>query len=44
MTSYEKADMLKNTIRKLYSKEGKSISEISRLVEINRKTLSNKIN
>ena len=35
--------MLKSTIETLYSKEGRSISYISRLLEINRKTLSDSI-
>lgn len=43
MTSKEKAELLKNTIYQLYSKEGRSISYISRLLEINRKTLGTKI-
>ena len=43
MTSKEKAELLKSTIYQLYSKEGRSISYISRLIEINRKTLSDKI-
>lgn len=43
MTSLEKAEMLKSTIYQLYSKEGRSIGYISKLLEINRKTLSSKI-
>lgn len=43
MTSREKADLMKNTIFHLYSKEGRSISYISKLLEINRRTLSEKI-
>ena len=43
MTSKEKAELLKKTIYQLYSKEGRSKSYISRLLEINRKTLSDKI-
>lgn len=43
MTSVEKAEMLKFSIEHLYSKEGRSISYISRLLEINRSTLSKKI-
>lgn len=43
MTTEEKADMLKSTISHLYSKEGRSISYISRLLEINRRTISLKI-
>lgn len=43
MTSKEKAESLKIAITQLYSKEGRSISYISRLLEINRKTLSDKI-
>jgi predicted DNA-binding protein YlxM (UPF0122 family) len=41
--SGEKAELMKNSITQLYSKEGRSISYISRLLEINRKTISNKI-
>lgn len=43
MTSFEKAELLKTTIEHLYSKEGRSISYIGKLLEINRKTLSEKI-
>lgn len=43
MTSDEKAELLKSTISQLYTNEGRSISYISRLLEINRKTLSSKI-
>jgi len=43
MTSFEKAELLKSTIEHLYSSEGRSISYISKLLEINRKTLSGKI-
>lgn len=43
MNSLEKADMLKPTIEKLYSHEGRSITYISDLLEINRKALSGKI-
>lgn len=43
MTSKEKAELLKNTITYLYSNEGRSIGYMSRLLEINRKTLSDKI-
>lgn len=43
MNSLEKADMLKSTIEQLYSKEGRSISYISKLLEIDRNVLSNKI-
>lgn len=43
MTSKEKAESLKTAITQLYSNEGRSISYISRLLEINRKTLSDKI-
>lgn len=43
MTSFEKAELLKSTISRLYSKEGRTISYISRLLEINRKTLGTKI-
>lgn len=43
MNSLEKADMLKSTIERLYTYEGRSITYISDLLEINRKTLSDKI-
>lgn len=43
MKAAEKAEMLRNTIRQLYSNEGRSKSYISRLLEINRKTLAEKI-
>ena len=43
MRSLEKIEMLKSTITHLYSKEGRSISYISRLLEVNRKNLSYKI-
>lgn len=43
MNSYEKAELMKSTITQLYSKEGRSISYIARLLEINRKTVSHKI-
>ena len=43
MTAEEKVEMLKSTISQLYSKEGRSISYISRLLEINRCTISAKI-
>lgn len=43
MTSIEKAELLKNTIYQLYTKEGRSKSYISRLLGINRKTISRKI-
>lgn len=43
MNSLEKADMLKSTIEKLYTCEGRSITYISDLLEINRKVLSGKI-
>lgn len=43
LTSQTKAELMKNTISFLYSKEGRSISYISRLLEINRKTVSDKI-
>ena len=44
ITQKEKIEMLKNTIVKLYEKEGRSKSYISRLLEVDRKTLSNIIN
>ena len=43
MRSEEKAELLKETIFTLYSKEGRSISYISRLLQINRKKISDKI-
>lgn len=43
MTSFEKAELLKPTISYLYSKEGRSFSYISKLLEINRSTISKKI-
>lgn len=43
MNDLEKAEMLKNTIYDLYSKEGRSKSYISRLLEISRHTVSAKI-
>ena len=43
MTSMEKAELLKKTIYQLYSKEGRSKSYISRLLDINRRTITKKI-
>lgn len=43
MTSMEKAELMKSTIYQLYTNEGRSISYISRLLEINRRTISHKI-
>ena len=43
MNSLEKAESLKNTIYQLYVNEGRTKSYISRLLEINRKSLSDKI-
>ena len=43
MTNSEKAELLKDTIYHLYSKEGRSKSYISRLLDIDRKVLLNKI-
>lgn len=43
MTCSEKADMLKSTIAHLYSKEGRPINYISKLLEIDRKALTIKI-
>lgn len=43
MTSMEKAELLKKTIYQLYSKEGRSKSYISRLLNINRTTIARKI-
>ena len=43
MNSMEKAEFLKSSIYQLYVNEGRTKSYISRLFEINRKTLSDKI-
>lgn len=43
MRSSEKAELLKETIVFLYNKEGRSIAYISRLLKINRKTISDKL-
>ena len=43
MNSLEKAETLKNSIYQLYVNEGRNKSYISRLLEINRKALSDKI-
>lgn len=43
MTSMEKAELLKPAIYQMYSKEGRSKSYISRLLEINRTTIAKKI-
>ena len=43
MLAKEKAELLKSTIKELYSNEGRSISYISRLLEIDRHTLSDLI-
>ena len=43
MTNREKANLLKDTIYQLYSKEGRSKAYISRLLEIDRKILSEEI-
>lgn len=43
LNSNEKAEMLKSTIYQLYTNEGRSRSYISKLLKINRKTLSDKI-
>lgn len=43
MNSYEKSEILKDSIYKLYSKEGRSKSYISNLLNIPRKTLTEKI-
>lgn len=43
MTHDEKAEMLKNSIEQLYSKEGRTISYIARLLDIDRSRLSKKI-
>lgn len=40
MTQREKINELKNTITFLYSKEGRSLNYISKLLELNRKTLT----
>lgn len=44
MTHKEKIEILKNTIIFLYEKEGRSINYISKLLEVDRKQLTNKIN
>lgn len=44
MTEREKIELLKNTIIKLYCNEGRSKSYISRLLEVDRKTLIKAIN
>lgn len=44
MTQKEKIELLKSTIKFLYEKEGRSKSYISRLLEVDRKTLMHKIN
>lgn len=44
INSKEKAEMLKSTIYQLYTNEGRSKSYISKLLKINRKTISDKIN
>lgn len=43
MTMNEKAELLKPAITQLYSKEGRSFSYISRLLDIDRKALTSKI-
>lgn len=43
MTAKEKAELLKDTITQLYSKEGRSKSYISRLLQIDRHTITQKI-
>lgn len=43
MNCKEKAEMLKDTISFLYGKEGRSISYISRLLKIDRKSISDKL-
>ena len=43
MTSVEKAEFLKSSIYQLYVNEGRTKSYVSRLLEINRKTISEKI-
>lgn len=44
MNSSEKCEMLKSTIYQLYVNEGRSKSYISRLLDVNRETLGDKIN
>lgn len=44
ITDKEKCELLKNTIIQMYSKEGRSKSYISRILEINRNILTEKIN
>ena len=43
LSSSQKADLLKDTIEFFYSKEGRSKSYISRVLNIDRKVLTNKI-
>lgn len=43
MNAEEKLEMLKSTIKQLYSKEGRSKSYISKLLSVNRQKLSKKI-
>lgn len=43
MTHAEKAELCKSTITHLYSKEGRSKSYIAKLLDINRKTIQDKI-
>ena len=43
ITATEKAELLKDTIYQMWSKEGRSKSYISRLLKINRVVLRNKI-
>ena len=43
MNQIEKLEMLKETVEKLYSNEGRSISYVSRLLGLNRTTLSHQI-
>lgn len=44
MTCSEKAELLKSAIYQLYTNEGRSISYIARLLDINRKIIAKKIN
>lgn len=43
ISGYEKIELLKETIAKLYEKEGRSLNYISKLLGINRKKLSEKV-
>lgn len=44
ITTYEKIEMLRSTIEKLYCKEGRSKSYIAKILDVNRHKLTEKIN